>query len=446
VNKLNVLEEKNMLKLLIKLSVPAMTGMFVMALYNIVDTIFVGHGVGPLGIAGLTIIFPFQMIIMSIGIAFGVGTASIISRNLGAKNIEKANKVMGTSFLASFIMSIMLMISTYFFIHPLLIIFGASKDIVPFSYNYLKIILLGTPFIIFSMIGNNIIRSEGRAKVAMFSMIIGALINIILDPIFIFIFKMGVSGAALASVCAQIIQFLFILCFFYSGKSVLHFHIKSFVIDFKILWEIISVGSSSFARMIAGSLVFILINNSISTYGDDISLAIFGISTRFIRFILMPIFGIAQGFQPIAGYNYGARKIDKIIDVTKIAIISTTLIISLTVLLTELFPSTILQLFSNDHRLIFAGSNALRIMVVALPLVGFQVIGSTLFQALGKAKPALILTMSRQILLLIPLILILPRYFGITGIWIAGPIADILSAIITYFFYNSLMKKLKIII
>ncbi len=442
-NKPNILDEKNMLKLLLKLSLPAMTGMFVMALYNIVDTIFVGQGVGSLGIAGLTIVFPFQMIIMSIGISFGVGTASIISRSLGAKNYRKAEDSLGTSYSGAFIIISIITVFAYLFLDNILDLFGATASILPYAKSYLRIILIGNVPIIFAMIGNNVIRAEGNAKMAMFSMIIGAVFNIILDPIFIFYFKMGVSGAALASVIAQFTQLSFVIYFFSSGKSILHFKLKSFLIKLSILKEIVGVGFSSFARLVAGSFVFVLMNNAIAKYGDSYSIASFGITIRFTRFVLMPIFGIAQGFQPIAGYNFGAKRISKIIEVTKLAIISSTAIITFSIILSELFPTAILRLFSKDPALISSGTTVLRIMIFALPVVGFQVIGTTLFQALGKAVPAIILSMSRQILLLIPLVLILPRYFGVAGVWYSDPIADVASAIITYFFYRNLMKELK---
>lgn len=442
-NKLNVLDEKNMLKLLLKLSLPAMTGMFVMALYNIVDTIFVGQGVGSLGIAGLTIVFPFQMIITSIGISLGVGTASLISRSLGAKNYKKAENSLGTSYMSAFIITAILTLFSYIFLDNLLHLFGATKAVLPYSKSYMSIILIGNIPIVFSMIGNNVIRSEGNAKMAMFSMLIGAVVNILLDPLFIFHFKMGVAGAATASVIAQFTQLAFIIYFFSSGKSILHFKLKSFLIKFSILKEIVSVGFSSFARLVAGSFVFILINNAIGKYGDDNSIAIFGISVRFTRFVLMPVFGIAQGFQPIAGYNFGAKRFPKIIEVTKLAIISSTAIITFSIILSELFPTAILKLFSKDPLLISSGAKVLRIMIFALPVVGFQAIGTTLFQALGKALPAIILSMSRQILILIPLILILPRYYGVMGVWISNPISDIASAILTFFFYKNLIKQLK---
>ncbi len=442
-NKRNVLDEKNMLKLLLKLSLPAMTGMFVMALYNIVDTIFVGQGVGSLGIAGLTIVFPFQMIIMSIGISLGVGTASLISRSLGAKDYKKAEDSLGTSYMSAFIITAILTLFSYIFLDNLLHLFGATKAVLPYSKSYMSIILIGNIAIVFSMIGNNVIRSEGNAKMAMFSMIIGAVINILLDPLFIFYFKMGVAGAATASVIAQFTQLAFIIYFFSSGKSILHFKLKSFLIKFSILKEIVSVGFSSFARLVAGSFVFILINNAIGKYGNDNSIAIFGISVRFTRFVLMPVFGIAQGFQPIAGYNFGAKRFPKIIEVTKLAIISSTAIITFSIILSELFPTAILKLFSKDPLLISSGAKVLRIMIFALPVVGFQAIGTTLFQALGKALPAIILSMSRQILILIPLILILPRYYGVMGVWVSNPISDTASAILTFFFYKNLIKQLK---
>lgn len=442
--KNHVLADDNIKKLLIKLSVPAMTGMLVMALYNIVDTIFVGRGVGTLGIAGLSIVFPVQMIVLAIGQMFGIGSASVISRSLGEGDVAKANRVLATIFVFTIIISAIITTLALIFIDPLLRLFGATDAIFPYAKSYMSIIIFGSIFFITAMTSNNIIRSEGQAKTAMLAMIIGAGLNIIFDPIFIFVFKMGVAGAAAASVLAQFIAVVYVLVFFQSGKSTLHFRWRSFCLDFAIFWEVIKIGFSSFTRHIAGSIVFIIVNNTLAIYGGDLAIAAYGIIIRFLKLIFMPIFGIAQGLQPIVGYNFGANKPGKILKTLKIALIYSTIVSIFGLFLIQLFPHFFISIFSADEELIVIGSRALRMMTLAIPFVGFQIIGATMFQALGKALPALFLSMSREILLLIPMVLLLPKFWGVTGVWVAAPISDVASAVLSLVLLLKLVKKLKL--
>lgn len=441
--KNHVLADNNIKKLLIKLSVPAMTGMLVMALYNIVDTIFVGRGVGTLGIAGLSIVFPVQMIVLAIGQMFGIGSASVISRSLGEGDVAKANRVLATIFVFTIIIAAIITSLALIFIDPLLRLFGATEAIFPYAKSYMSIIIFGSVLFITAMTSNNIIRSEGQAKTAMLAMIIGAGLNIILDPIFIFVFKMGVAGAAAASVLAQFIAVIYVLAFFQSGKSTLHFRWRSFCLDFAIFWEVLKIGFSSFTRHIAGSIVFIIVNNTLAIYGGEVAIAAYGIIIRFLKLIFMPIFGIAQGLQPIVGYNYGARKPAKILKALKIALLYSTIVSTFGLLLIQLFPHFFFSIFSSDEELIIVGSKALRMMTIAIPIVGFQIIGSTMFQALGKALPALFLSMSREILLLIPMVIMLPKLMGVTGVWAAAPISDFASAILSFVLLLKLVNKLK---
>jgi len=443
--KNHVLADDNIRKLLIKLSVPAMTGMLVMALYNIVDTIFVGRGVGTLGIAGLSIVFPVQMIVLAIGQMFGIGSASVISRSLGEGDVAKANRVLATIFVFTLIISAIITSLALIFIDPLLRLFGATEAIFPYAKSYMGIIIFGSVLFITAMTSNNIIRSEGQAKTAMLAMIIGAGLNIIFDPIFIFVFKMGVAGAAAASVLAQLIAVIYVIAFFQSGKSTLHFRWRSFCLDFSIFWEVVKIGFSSFTRHVAGSIVFIIVNNTLAIFGGDLAIAAYGIIIRFLRLIFMPIFGIAQGMQPIVGYNYGAKRPGKILAVLKIALIYSSIVSIFGLLLIQLFPHFFISIFSADEELIIIGAKALRIMTLAIPIVGFQIIGATMFQALGKALPALFLSMSREILLLIPMVLLLPKFWGVTGVWAASPLSDLAAAVLSFLLLFKLVKKLKLI-
>jgi len=427
----HILADDNIGKLLFKLSAPATLGMFVMALYNVVDTIFIGHSVGKLGIAGISIVFPFQMFVMAIGQTLGIGGASLISRSLGAGNIEKAEKTLGNVIFSVVIFGISLALFGSFFIDKILMVFGATETILPYAREYMQIILFGTILFTFLMTSNNIIRSEGKAKVAMGTMIISAVINIILDPIFIFGFKMGVRGAAIATVIAQLISVIYIIFFFLSGKSILKFKLINLKLNFPILKEVFAIGASAFARQSAQSFLIIVLNNSLGLYGGDVSIAVFGVISKLIRFIIMPIFGIAQGLQPIAGFNYGAKKYQKAWKALKLALICGVSISTLGSLLVISIPKTLMMIFTKDTILINQGVHSLKLFIIAFPLVGFQVVGATVFQAFGKAIPALFLSLSRQILFLIPLILILPRFFHLDGIWFAFPVSDVLATIVT---------------
>jgi len=427
------LENQKMTKLLMNLSLPATIAMLVNALYNIVDTIFIGRGIGYLAIGGLTIAFPVQMVIMAIAQMVGIGAASIISRSLGAKDSERANNVVGNSLLSVAIFGIFICVSGLIFINPLLRIFGATDTLLPYAKEYLQVILIGSIYFPIAVSGNNIIRAEGNAKAAMFSMLIGAILNIVLDYIFIFPLNMGIRGAALATILSQLVSVIYVLFYILGKQSTLKVKLYHLKPDWKILYEIMTVGFSSFARQIAGSIMAIILNNSLAFYGGELAISVYGVVNRVIMFLFMPLFGVVQGMQPIVGYNYGANKIDRVKEAVKLSIIATTIFASVSTLFGELFPHFIIGMFDNDPALIENGVYALRIVISMVPIIGVQIIGAALFQALGKVIPSLLLTLSRQVLFFIPLVLILPRIYGLglLGIWISFPLADFLSTIFT---------------
>ena len=429
----NRLENEKMTKLLINLSLPATVGMIVNALYNIVDTIFIGRGIGYLAIGGLTVAFPVQMFIMAIAQMIGIGAASVISRNLGAKDIEKADHVAGNSFLAVGVLGILICVFGLAFINPMLRVFGATDILMPYAKEYLQVILIGSIYFPFAVAANNLIRAEGNAKVAMFSMLIGTILNIILDYIFIFPLNMGIRGAALATIISQLVTVIYILLYLYGGKSTIKVRLHHLKPNWKIIYEILAIGFPSFARQVAGSLTAIILNNSLTFYGGELGLAVYGVVNRVIMFLFMPLFGIVQGMQPIAGYNYGAKRIDRVKEVLKLSLIATTVFATVSTLFGELFPGHIIGLFDKNPELIKNGVFALRIVIAMVPIIGVQIIGAALFQSIGKALPSLFLTLSRQVLFFIPLVIILPRIYGlgILGIWLTFPIADILSTIYT---------------
>ena len=436
------LENEKMSKLLMNLSLPATIAMIVNALYNITDTIFIGRGIGYLGIGGLTIAFPVQMLIMAIAQMVGIGAASIISRSLGAKDIEKADHVAGNSFLSVGILGVSMCVLGLVFIDPLLRIFGATDTLLPYAKEYLQVILIGSIYFPFAVSTNNLIRAEGNAKVAMFSMLIGTILNIILDYIFIFPLNMGIRGAALATILSQLVSVVYILVYIYGGHSSLKVKLHHLKPEWKILREIMAIGFPSFARQASGSVIAIILNNSLAFYGGDLAISIYGIVNRVTMFLFMPLFGVVQGMQPIAGFNYGAKRFDRVKEVVKLSIIVTTIFATVGTFIGELFPGFIIGVFDDDPELIKNGAFALRLIISMIPIIGVQIIGAALFQSLGKAIPSLLLTLSRQVLLLIPLVLILPRVFGLglLGIWISVPIADFFATIITIFLLKREMK------
>ena len=429
-----MLANENIGKLLLKLSVPATIGMLVQAFYNLVDTVFVGRAYGiesVQAIGGIAVAFPIQMIGMAVSLAIGIGGASIISRRLGEREPEKADRTFANLIFLSLLSSFLITVLGIIYIVPILKIFGATDTILPYSLEYLEIILYGTVLFSLAMVTNGVARAEGNAKVAMNAMMLSGGLNIILDPIFIFTFGMGIRGAAIATVLAQGIGVLYIARYFLSGKSTLNFHLRELRPDRKITGEVLAIGMSPFARNVSSSFMVIILNNLLAFYGGDIAIAVFGIVNRLLMFTFMPMFGIIQGLQPIVGFNYGARNFERVRESVKLAILITTGMSVAGFLILYLFPEQLFGIFSGDLQLIAEGKSAVRIIILATPLVGFQVVGGALYQALGKARPSLFLSMCRQVLFLIPLVLLLPRYLDLPGVWAAFPLADLLAFAVT---------------
>ncbi|QIB27994.1 MATE family efflux transporter [Caloranaerobacter azorensis] len=439
-----LLGEEKIEKLLLKFSIPAIVGMMVSALYNIVDRIYIGRGVGSLGIAGLTICYPIMIIIMAFGMLVGVGATSLISIRLGEQKRDEAEIILANGMILLILISIIVSILGFTFLNPLLKLFGASNNTLPYAKQYLTIILMGT---IFQTVGfgmNNFIRAEGNPKTAMMTMLIGAISNIILDPIFIFGFKLGVKGAAIATVLSQIISTIWVLSYFFSDKSHLKIHIANIKLQAPIVGKILAIGSAPFSMQVAASCVSALFNNQLSYYGGDIAISAMGIINSIVMLILMPIFGINQGAQPIIGYNYGAKKFDRVTKALKLAILAATTIVVIGFIATRVFPEQLISLFDKkDKELIKVGAQGMKIFLSMLPIIGFQIVSSNYFQAVGKPKQAMFLSLSRQVLVLIPALIILPKFFKLKGIWMAGPVSDFISSILTGTFLFLELKKLK---
>lgn len=417
-------------KLLFRLSAPSIIGMLVYAFYNVVDTIFIGRALGEesvSGIGGLVIAFPIHMLAMGIAIGLGVGGSSIVSRALGSKELHKAEKALGTVFFLGIFLGFSYSLTGLFFLEPLLEIFGATPGIMPYARAYLEIIIASSAVFTLGIATEDLVRAEGNARYAMFGMLLGAGLNMVLDPIFIFWLDMGVRGAAIATVLAQLASTIFLLRYFFTGKSSVVFKPELLIPDSAISREILVIGIGPFIIEASNSTMMIFVNNALATYGGDVSIAAFGIIHRLLLLIFLPILGISFGLQPIVGYNYGAKQFSRVIESVKVALEVSTLFSLPGFLAMFFFPAPIIQVFSPDPELTAAGAGAMRIVVLILPFIGFQLVGTTVFQALGKPKPAFFLSLARQLLFLLPLILVLPKYYQLDGVWAAFPISDFLA-------------------
>lgn len=430
-------------KLLWKLSLPAAVGAAVMTLYNIVDTIFIGQVVGPLGIAGLTIVFPIQMIGMGMGMMVGIGGASLASRSLGADDIDKAERTLGNAIFYTVAFGLLITIiglanSTFW-----LRLVGASETILPHAKAYMDVILIGMVFRMFGMGVSHLIRAEGNARVAMMCMVIGFLLNIVLDAVFVMALRMGVQGAAIATVISELLTCLYVLHYYLFRNSTLKIRAKNILPDRRVTREIMTIGFGSLIRTAGASFVSIIVNRSLVAYGGDLAVASYGMVHRTMMFIFLPIMSVGQGLQPILGFSYGAKRIDRALRAIKLATIFAT--ISSTVVFALLFfaPTLVLRIFTTDSSLISAGAYATQRVFFVAYLIGFQMVGSVVFQALGKAVPTFLTATARHILFLLPLVFILPRFMQLDGIWLSFPIADVLSFILTLALFIPQIRGLK---
>jgi putative MATE family efflux protein len=418
-------------RLLVLLSGPAILGMMVNSLYNLVDTIFIGQGPGTLALAALAVCFPIQMFILAVAQTVGIGSASIISRALGAGDRARAERVAGGSFATAALLAAIIATLGLVFLDPVLRLFGATDAVIPYARDYLTVILPGGLLFAVAVSSNNLVRSEGNARTAMVSMMVGAGTNIILDPIMIFGLGLGIRGAAIATITGQAASFVYVISHFGRGRS--HVRIRARFLRPRplIALQSMKIGSASFARVVGGSLMSIALNNSVTAYGSDMHLGLVGVLQRFMTFLLMPLFGLIQGLQPIVGYNYGAKNYCRLRGALKLGVTAATTWMLFCYILIMLFPGEILSIFSSDARLLREGVGIMRILNVVIPVIGFQIVAASVFQALGRAGPALVLALARRVFFLVPLILLLPLIWGLRGIWIAYPVADVLATILT---------------
>jgi len=431
-DRADLMGRQGILKLLIRFSVPAVFGMMVQALYNIVDRIFIGRAVGSLGIAATTIAMPIMMIGFGFALMVGIGGNALVSIRLGEQKRDKAEQVLGNAVVLMIISSTILVILGLFFIIPALRLFGATDTILPYARDYIQIIMLGWIVQTLGFGLNNFIRSEGNPKKAMVNMLVGSVSNLILDPIFIFGFGWGMQGAAAATVISQFISFVFVLHYYLGGQSLLKIRSRYFRLEKQVVLRILAVGAAPFIFHIADSIVGAVINQQLKRYGGDAAISIAGIHISLMMMIFMFTIGIAQGTQPIVGYNYGAARYDRVKQALFLAVLVATIGVCMAWIVIMLFPVGLISLFNrNDMALIELGAHTFPIFFLLLPLLGFQVIASNFFQAIGKARLASLLVLSRTAVIQVPCILILPWFFGLDGVWMSAPLSIFGSSLLT---------------
>ena len=438
------LGEKPIGKLLIQQAVPASVGILVMSLNILIDTIFVGNWIGPIAIAAINVVLPVSFFIAALGMAIGIGGSSIISRALGAENTKKALKTFGNQITLTLLLSIGLVIPGLIFVDSLIPAFGGKGEIFDPAKIYYIIVLCGVPLLALAMMGNNVIRAEGKPRFAMIAMIIPSVGNLILDYILINQLDMGMEGAAFATTASYLFCLGYIIWFFLSKNSELKITTAHFRLDLPILKEISSLGVVTLARQAVVSITYLLMNNILFDLGGEDSVTVYAIIARMLMFALFPVLGVTQGFLPIAGFNYGAKKYPRVRKSINTAILYSCAMGLLIFLGIMFFAPDLVRIFTSEASIIQQTPSAMRWVFAAIPIVAIQLIGAAYFQAIGKAVPAFLLTLSRQGFFFIPLILILPNYFGEIGVWISFPIADLLSTIVTAYFLNrEIVKTLK---
>ncbi|MDR2037981.1 MAG: MATE family efflux transporter [Bacteroidales bacterium] len=438
-----ILGTERISKLLMQYALPAIIAMTASSLYNMVDSIFIGHGVGTLALAGLALTYPLMNLAAAFGSLVGVGASTLVSVKLGQKNYENANQILGNVLVLNVILGIAFSIACFPFLDPILYFFGASENTIAYARDYMYIILLGNVITHMYLGLNSILRSSGYPKMAMYITLLSVVINCILDPIFIFGFDWGIKGAAWATVIAQVISLAVQMIHFSNPKGIIHFRKGIFRLKSEIVKGIIAIGMSPFLMNVCSCLIVILINRALTRHGGDMAISAYGVVNRIIFLFVMIIMGLNQGMQPIAGYNYGARHFDRVANVTKLTIWWATGIATFGTLVCQLFPEFIIRWFTTDTELISVSAYGLHIIFAAFPIVGFQMVATNFFLSIGKSKIAIFLSLTRQLLFLVPCLLILPTFFKTTGVWMSMPISDSVATILTAIMFFRTVKSFK---
>lgn len=417
-------------KLLREYAMPSIIAMTASSLYNMVDSIFIGHGVGELALSGLAVTFPLMNLAAAFGSLVGVGASTLISVKLGQKDYKTAQQVLGNVFVLNLIIGLLFTIVSLAFLEPILMFFGASSRTLPYAKDYMTIILLGNVITHIYLGLNAVLRSSGHPKLSMYATITTVLLNAILDPIFIFLFEWGIKGAAIATILAQIVALTWQCRLFLDPNELLHFHKGIFKLQPRIVKDSLAIGMAPFLMNLASCFIVILINNGLATYGGDLAIGAFGVVNRVVFLFVMVVMGLNQGMQPIAGYNYGALQMTRVMEVLKVTIFYATMVMLAGFLVGEVIPHWVVRVFTSEKELIDLAVYGMRITVAMFPVIGFQMVVSNFFQSIGLAKKSIFLSLTRQVLFLIPFLIVLPHYWGITGVWVSLPASDFIASMV----------------
>lgn len=428
-------------KLLKQYAVPAIIAMTAASLYNMVDAIFIGHGVGPYAISGLALTFPFMNLAAAFGTLVGVGASTMASMLLGQKNYDMAKKVLGNVVVLNFLIGLAFTIVALVFLDPILYFFGASENTISYAREYMQIILAGNvvTHIYFGL--NSLMRSVGHPKKAMAATIMTVLLNAALDPLFIFSFDMGIRGAAVATILAQIVALVLVAVWFCDKRELIHFEKGIFRLDHRIVKDSIVIGLAPFLMNFVACFVVIIINMRLKTYGGDLAIGAYGIVNRISFVFIMIVSGLTQGMQPIAGYNYGARQMSRVYQVLKKTLMYATVVLTIGFLIGELFPGVVVAIFTDDPELMEKSVKGMRLVVGMFPVVSLSMVIGNFFQSIGKPKQAIFLSLSRQLIFLIPCLCILPLFFDIAGVWVSFMVSDFLASVVGVMLLLNFIKK-----
>ncbi len=429
--------------LLMQYAMPAIIAMTASSLYNMVDSIFIGQGVGPMAISGLALTFPFMNLSAAFGAAVGVGASTCISVKLGQRDYSTAQNILGNTITLNLIIGVLFSIVSLLFLDPILYFFGASDQTIPYARDYMVIILLGNVFshMYFGM--NAVLRAAGKPRHAMYATMFTVIMNTMLDPLFIYTLGLGISGAAYATILSQMIALTWQIWLFADRSQLLHLCKGTYRLRKAIVRNIIGIGMSPFLMNVCACIVVIFINKGLLQYGGDLTVGAYGIANRIAFVFVMVVMGINQGMQPIAGYNYGARNTARLMKTLKLSMLAATVVTTSGFLVAEFIPELCARMFTPDEQLIGLAAHGLRIIMATFPIVGYQMVVTNFFVSIGMAKTSIFLSMSRQMLFLFPLLLLLPLEFGVNGVWMSMPISDTLSALVTLWLMVRYMNKMK---
>lgn len=430
-------------KLLMQYAIPAIIAMTASSLYNITDSIFIGHGVGALAISGLAITFPLMNLAAAFGSLVGVGASTLMSLRLGQKDYKTANKILGNVFVLNLILGLTYTVLVLSFLDPILYFFGASESTLPYAHQYMMVILLGNVITHMYLGLNAMLRSTGRPQKAMYATLVSVLINIVLNPLFIFVFKWGIQGSAFATVISQTAMLVWQINIFSNKNHFIHLKKGIFKLERKIVLDSMAIGLSPFLMNAASCLIIVVINQGLIHYGGDLAVGAYGIVNRVIFLFVMIVMGFNQGMQPIAGYNYGAGQYKRVTEVLKKTIFMATCVMTIGFLIGELFPQAVAAIFTTDKELIDIASKGLRIVLIFFPIVGFQMVSGNFFLSIGMAGKAIFQSLTRQLLFLLPCLLILPGFLGVKGVWMSIPVADLASCLVAAWMLFAQFRKFR---